>query len=87
MNKVLFVAVHPDDETLGCGGTILKHKAAGDQIYWLVMTAPTINHPCHFSKEFICKREELLWASLPYSDIPELVLYYECIEHVRTHIE
>ena len=67
MNKVLFVAVHPDDETLGCGGTILKHKAAGDQIYWLVMTAPTINHPCHFSKEFICKRDALVDAvSLAY---------------------
>ena len=40
MNKVLFVAVHPDDETLGCGGTILKHKAQGDEIYWMVMTGP-----------------------------------------------
>ncbi len=38
MNKVLFVAVHPDDETLGCGGTILKHKENGDEIYWLIIT-------------------------------------------------
>ena len=38
MNKVLFIAPHPDDETLGCGGTILRHKAAGDKIYWLIMT-------------------------------------------------
>ncbi len=36
--KVLVVAPHPDDETLGCGGTLLKHKAAGDEIHWLIMT-------------------------------------------------
>lgn len=36
--KILFIAVHPDDETLGCGGTILKHKEAGDEITWLIIT-------------------------------------------------
>ncbi|HNX90777.1 MAG TPA: PIG-L family deacetylase [Candidatus Omnitrophota bacterium] len=38
MPKVLFIACHPDDETLGCGGTILKHKALGDEIYWAILT-------------------------------------------------
>ncbi len=38
MKKVLVVAVHPDDETLGCGGTLLKHKANGDEIHWLIAT-------------------------------------------------
>lgn len=38
MKKVLVIAVHPDDETLGCGGTILKHKSNGDEVYWLVIT-------------------------------------------------
>ena len=41
MNKVLVLAVHPDDETLGCGGTLLKHKALGEEIYWLIITAMT----------------------------------------------
>ena len=36
--KILVVAPHPDDETLGCGGTILKHKNSGDQICWLIVT-------------------------------------------------
>ncbi len=38
MKKVLFIAVHPDDETLGCGGTILKHRSMKDEIYWLILT-------------------------------------------------
>ena len=39
MRKILFIAPHPDDETLGCGGAILKHKNNGDQIHWLVVTS------------------------------------------------
>ena len=38
MNNILFIAPHPDDETLGCGGTIFKHKAMNDKISWLIMT-------------------------------------------------
>jgi len=38
MGKIIFISVHPDDETLGCGGTILKHKKQGDEIYWLILT-------------------------------------------------
>ncbi len=38
MNQILVIAAHPDDETLGCGGTLLKHKANGDEIHWLIST-------------------------------------------------
>lgn len=38
--KVLAISTHPDDETLGCGGTLLRHAANGDNLYWLVMTVP-----------------------------------------------
>lgn len=36
--RVLVIAPHPDDETLGCGGSLLKHKSNGDSISWLVAT-------------------------------------------------
>lgn len=60
MNKVLFIAVHPDDETLGCGGTILKHKEQGDHIFWLVLTGPQKGLMPHFTDEFLAKRDAML---------------------------
>ncbi len=50
-NKVLIVAVHPDDETLGCGGTLLRHKANGDEIHWLICTAIDESHGYYKTRE------------------------------------
>jgi len=38
MDKVVVIAVHPDDETLGCGGTILKHLKKGDEVHCILVT-------------------------------------------------
>jgi LmbE family N-acetylglucosaminyl deacetylase len=35
---VLVVAPHPDDETLGCGGTIARHLDSGDSVCVLIAT-------------------------------------------------
>ena len=36
--SVLAIGAHPDDIELGCGGTIARHVAAGDQVAMLVVT-------------------------------------------------
>lgn len=38
MSKVLIFAPHPDDEILGCGGTMIKHIDAGNEVYVCIAT-------------------------------------------------
>ena len=40
--KVLVISVHPDDETLGCGGSILKHLGQGDEVHCVFITGGNI---------------------------------------------
>jgi len=54
--KVLAIALHPDDETLGCGGTLLKHKANGDEIHWMICTE--IKEEEGFSAQRVASRNE-----------------------------
>ena len=38
MKNILIISPHPDDETLGCGGTILKHKHNKNKVHYLLAT-------------------------------------------------
>ena len=37
--KTIIIAPHPDDEILGCGGTILKRLEEGNEIAWCLITS------------------------------------------------
>ena len=63
MKKVFVVAAHPDDEVLGCGGTLLKHIYNGDKVYILFVSEGVTGRykisEISKSKKEILKRENM----------------------------
>lgn len=53
-HKVLIVAPHPDDEVLGCGGTIARLGQEGFDIHVLIVTTA---YAPDWSEEFIKNRK------------------------------
>lgn len=52
-SRVLVIAPHPDDEVLGCGGTIAKHNEGGEKVYLCIVTK---GYTPDWSEEFLKKR-------------------------------
>ena len=60
MNNILVIAPHADDELLGCGATIVKKIANGDNVYVVVMTNAHMGAPELFTEDNINKAKQLL---------------------------
>jgi LmbE family N-acetylglucosaminyl deacetylase len=56
MMKIAVISAHPDDEILGCGGTLLKHKENGDDISWIIITNVFEEHG--FPKQRVATRQK-----------------------------
>lgn len=54
--KSIVIAPHPDDEVFGAGGTLLRRKAEGSVVAWLIVT--TITTAAGFSEEKIKQRAD-----------------------------
>lgn len=61
--RVWVIAPHPDDETVGCAGTILRHRAVGDQVHLLVVTDGSGSRAFGLNAvEMAERRQKELWA-------------------------
>lgn len=54
--RIIVVSPHPDDETLGAGGTLLRYKAEGNEIFWLNITSITLE--LGYTKDQIDKKNK-----------------------------
>jgi N-acetylglucosamine malate deacetylase 1 len=55
-DKIIVIATHPDDETYGAGGSLLRFKSEGAEIYWLIIT--NVHTAYGWSEEVVVNRQE-----------------------------
>jgi N-acetylglucosamine malate deacetylase 1 len=56
MADIIVIAAHPDDEIMGAGGTLLKHVANNDKVYWLIIT--NMSEENGYSKINVAQRQK-----------------------------
>lgn len=53
--RILVIAPHPDDEVLGCGGTIVRHVLGEDEVYLCIVTKA---YPPEWSEQEVEERKK-----------------------------
>jgi N-acetylglucosamine malate deacetylase 1 len=83
MTRVVVVAPHPDDESIGCGGTIAMHVAAGDEVRVIFLTSGEAGHPTIAPEEFRTTRESEARAAAAVLGVVDLDFWHEPDGHLR----
>jgi LmbE family N-acetylglucosaminyl deacetylase len=68
----MVISAHPDDETLGCGGALLRHVQEGCSLHWVIATQPSEDR---YSAEWRIRRTaeiEAVTAAYPMTSTDEL---------------
>ena len=57
--RILIISTHMDDETLGCGGVIAKHKDNGDKVSVIFVAHRVYNHRFNEKRNNIEKKHAI----------------------------
>ena len=68
-DTVLVVAAHPDDEVLGCGGTIARHALDGDDVFILILAEGATSRDGNTASTFSAEVTALQTAATKAAEI------------------
>jgi len=77
--RILIFAPHPDDEVLGCGGTMAKYSAQGNEVYVVIVTkgvSPIFSESRTEETRRYCKEADRLLGAKEtiFMDFPAVML-------------
>lgn len=98
--RILVVAAHPDDETLGAGGTIAWHTARGDTVWVCILSEGASSRHDRVEQQLDCARracdvlgvEKLVLVGLPDQRLDTLSLLdvitpiEECVDALQPEV-
>ena len=98
--QILVVAAHPDDEVLGCGGTLAKHTDMGDEIHLVFLANGESSRPVELQNqnqresalEQVCEQLQVatcIELDFPDNQMDELPLLHvvQKLEQVTSHLQ
>lgn len=77
MKNILVISPHPDDEAIGCGGTICKHIADGDHVEVIFLTSGEKGGHGRSESETIVIREKEATAAAAILQISKIDFWRE----------
>ena len=80
--RVLAIGAHPDDVEIGCGGTLAKHRAAGDDLMILTLSHGAQGGEARLRGEEARHAAAMLGANLELHDLPDACIS-EGVETIR----
>jgi LmbE family N-acetylglucosaminyl deacetylase len=81
LGRTVVVAPHPDDESLGCGGTIALVRQAGLQVYVIFISDGSMSHPA--SKKYPADKRVELRESEAINALKILGVDKDCIHFMQ----
>ena len=77
MQTILVISPHPDDESIGCGGTICKHIMEGDKVEVIFLTSGEKGGHGRSEEDTILLREEEAITAAKILQVAEIEFWRE----------
>ena len=75
--RVLVISPHPDDESIGCGGTVRKHVTDGDEVHVVFLTSGEKGGHGRAERQTLALRERESAAAQEVLGVQQIEFYRE----------